>query len=161
MIRGTPYLPGSSRPTAVTRKHFRASRPKLRRSIADHVGKGLGLPHDRLGGSNSPKSLSPPGGGQRLNSRDTLSRDFIPHRQPLSSVTPRLRASPRGTRDRPVSCVIGVGSLDTSPSGYLNCLAHMLCKILKVEPTLVGRILKVELTCTNLPYIRTCFALRS
>jgi len=42
---------------------------------------------------------------------------------------------------------------DTSlkPSGYLSCLAHVLCKILEVEPTLVGRILEVGLTCTNLP----------
>ena len=76
----------------------------------------------------------------------------MPHRQPLSSVTPRLRALPRGTRDRPASCVTGgtENPLDTSPSGYLSYLAHMYCKIRKVEPTLVGRILTVGLTCTNL-----------
>ena len=77
----------------------------LKRSIADHGQ--TEVCHDRLRGSNSPKSLSP-WGGQKLNSRETLSRDFMPHQQPLSSVTPDSRALPRGTRDRPVPCVIGL-----------------------------------------------------
>ena len=95
--------------------------------------------------------------GRSLNSRESSSRAFTPHRQPLSSVTPRpCEVSPRGDARPPSPQCSRKECLPYSlvhvigPSGYLSCLAHMLCKILKAEPTLVGRMLKVELTCTNL-----------
>jgi len=49
-----------------------------------------------------------------------------------------------------IDCHINLAHV-TGPSGHLSCLAHVCQDTLEVEPTLVGRIFKVVLVCTNLP----------
>ena len=110
--------------------------------------------HDRLGGSNSPLSLSPLGGSVTLLPR-ILKQGF--HAPPTAALFSQATSTSFTPWEAPPpsplcshQCRILHLVHVIGPSGHLSCLAHMLWKMLTVGPTLLGRIRKAGLPCTNL-----------
>ena len=112
MIRGAPYLPGSSRPTAVTRKHFQPSRLKLRYSCRNNASDTFprsfceGFPYSSLGIPPMPpraqraQAQPTPGKGRDLILLSHALRNRCPFVAPSSS-----RSIRTGTHARAISAV--------------------------------------------------------